>query len=323
MNAPITMQPLSHLPDGRMVDAYTLTNVHGVSVRILTYGGAVQSIRSPDRDGELDDIVLGYDHLERYLESPRYFGCLVGRYAGRIARGQFSIDGRDYDLDRNEGGNCLHGGRVGFDKTVWAAKAQETRVGAKLTLTHVSPDGDMGFPGELAVQAVYELTRGNELRLELQAVTTAPTVVNLTNHTYWNLGGLNARHVRDHELQILAEGLLVTDEALVPTGEIAAVADSEFDYRQPRPLTADLDHTFVLAEKKRGALAPAARLTHEGSGRSLQIDTTEPCLTAYTGWGGVALETQHAPDAPNHPNFLPTLLRPGVVLKSATVFKLG
>ncbi|MDO8800654.1 aldose epimerase family protein [Phenylobacterium sp.] len=323
MNAPITMKPLSHLPDGRMVDAYTLNNVHGVSVRILTYGGAIQSIRSPDRDGELDDIVLGYDHLERYLESPRYFGCLVGRYAGRIARGQFSIDGCDYDLDRNEGGNCLHGGRVGLDKTVWAAKAQETRVGAKLTLTHVSPDGDMGFPGELAVQAVYELTRGNELRLEISATTTAPTVVNLTNHTYWNLGGLNSRHVRDHELQILAEGVLVTDEALVPTGEIMAVAGSELDYRQPRPLTVDLDHTFVLADKKRGVLAPAACLTHQGSGRSLQIDTTEPCLTAYTGWGGVALETQHAPDAPNHPHFLPTLLRPGVVLKTTTVFKLG
>lgn len=323
MNAPITMKPLSHLSDGRMVDAYTLTNVHGVSVRILTYGGAIQSIRAPDRDGELDDIVLGYDHLERYLESPRYFGCLVGRYAGRIAGGQFSIDGRDYDLDRNDGASCLHGGSVGFDKTVWAAKAQETRVGAKLTLNHVSPDGDMGFPGELSVQAVYELTRANELRLEISATTTAPTVVNLTNHTYWNLGGLNSRHVRDHQLQVLADGVLVTDEALLPTGEVRPVAGGELDYRQPRMLADELDHTFVLTDKKRGALAPAARLTHEGSGRRLQIDTTEPCLTAYTGWGGVALETEHAPDAPNQANFLPTLLRPGVVLKTTTVFKLG
>lgn len=323
MNDPIAMKPLSRLPGGPMVDAYTLTNVHGVSVRILTYGGTIQSIRAPDRDGELDDIVLGYDHLERYLESPRYFGCLVGRYAGRIAGGRFAIDGRAYEVDRNEGDTCLHGGRAGFDKAVWTAKTQETRAGAQVSLSHVSPDGDMGFPGELTVQATYELTRGNELRLELRATTTAPTVINLTNHTYWNLAGLGARHVRDHELQVLADAYLPTDEAQLPSGEIREVAGTEFDYRRPRPLTADLDHTFVLAARKRGVLAPAARLSHEGTGRTLDIATTEPCLTAYTGWGGIALETEHAPDAPNQPNFAPTLLRPGVVWTSTTVFKLG
>lgn len=323
MNDPIAMKPLSRLPGGPMVDAYTLTNVHGVSVRILTYGGTIQSIRAPDRDGSLDDIVLGYDHLERYLESPRYFGCLVGRYAGRIAGGRFAIDGRAYEVDRNEGDTCLHGGRAGFDKAVWTAKAQETRAGAQVTLTHVSPDGDMGFPGELSVQATYELTRGNELRLELRATTTAPTVINLTNHTYWNLAGLDARHVRDHELQVLADAYLPTDEAQLPSGEIREVAGTEFDYRQPRILAEELDHTFVLAARKRGVLAPAARLSHEGTGRTLDIATTEPCLTAYTGWGGIALETEHAPDAPNQPNFAPTLLRPGVVWTSTTVFKLG
>ena len=323
MNAPIAMTPFSRLPDGQTVEAYTLTNVHGVSVRILTYGAAIQSIRAPDRDGELDDIVLGYPHLEHYLDSPRYFGCLVGRYAGRIAGGQFSIEGRDYDLDRNDGDNCLHGGGAGFDKMVWTAKAQETRAGAQVTLRHLSPDGDQGFPGELTVQATYELTRGNELRLEIQATTTAATVVNFTNHTYWNLGGLNSRHVRDHELQILAECVLPTDEALLPTGAITPVAGTDLDYQKPRALTADLDHTFVLADRKRGAMAAAARLTHADSGRSLDIATTEPCLTAYTGWGGVALETGHAPDAPNQPNFMPTLLRPGVNFRTATVFKLG
>ena len=202
MNSPIAMTPFSRLPDGQTVEAYTLTNVHGVSVRILTYGGVIQSIRAPDRDGELDDVVLGYPYLEHYLDSPRYFGCLVGRYAGRIARGQFSLDGRPYDLDRNDGDNCLHGGKAGFDKAVWSAKAQETRAGAQVSLRHVSAEGDQGFPGELTVTATYELTRGNELRLTLQATTTAPTVVNLTNHTYWNLGGLDARHVRDHQLQL-------------------------------------------------------------------------------------------------------------------------
>lgn len=323
MNDPIAMKPLSRLPGGPMVDAYTLTNVHGVSVRILTYGGTVQSIRAPDRDGTLDDIVLGYDHLERYLESPRYFGCLVGRYAGRIAGGRFSIDGRACELDRNDGDNCLHGGRAGFDKAVWTAKAQETRAGAQVSLSHVSPDGDMGFPGELTVQATYELTRGNELRLELRAATTAPTVINLTNHTYWNLAGLDARHVRDHELQVFAEGVLATDETLCPTGEILDLAGSELDYRQPRILAEELDHTFVLADRKRGVLAPAARLSHPATGRRLDIATTEPCLTAYTGWGGIALETEHAPDAPNQPNFAPTLLRPGVAWTSTTVFKLG
>ena len=322
MNSPIAMTPFSRLPDGQTVEAYTLTNVHGVSVRILTYGGVIQSIRAPDRDGELDDVVLGYPYLEHYLDSPRYFGCLVGRYAGRIARGQFSLDGRPYDLDRNDGDNCLHGGKAGFDKAVWSAKAQETRAGAQVSLRHVSAEGDQGFPGELTVTATYELTRGNELRLTLQATTTAPTVVNLTNHTYWNLGGLDARHVRDHQLQLNADAYLQADVDLIPTGASCDVAGGDLDFRQGRGLTGDLDHTFVLAPKKRGALVPAARLTHPGSGRGLSIATTEPCLQVYTGWGGVALETQHAPDAPNHANFAPTLLRPGVVWNSSTVFKL-
>lgn len=323
MNAPITMRPFGRAPDGRPVEAYTLTNVHGMSVCILTYGGTVQSLRALDRDGELDDVVLGYDELERYFDSPRYFGALIGRYANRIAKGWFSIDGRDYQVTRNEGENSLHGGVEGFDKRLWTAKAQETRVGARLTLNLVSPDGDQGFPGELAVQVAYELTRGNELRLDFQATTTAPTVINLTNHSYWNLSGLDGRHTRDHEFQVFAEAYTPVDEALLPTGEIAPVAGTDFDFREPRLLTVDLDHNFVLRPKGREALAPAARLHHPGVGRTLQIDTTEPGLQVFTGFGGVALETQRFPDAPNHPNFVPTLLRPGVTWKSTTVFKLS
>ncbi|MFE5939756.1 aldose epimerase family protein [Streptomyces sp. NPDC056470] len=309
----ITGEPFGSV-DGTDVTRWTLQ--HGaVRVRVLTYGGIVQSVETPDRDGVPDDVVLGFPGLEGYLKQPEpYFGALVGRYANRIAGGSFTLDGTAYRLARNGGPHSLHGGERGFDKRVW--DAQEVEGGVRLS--RVSPDGEEGFPGRLEVSATYTLDDGGALRIAYRAETDAPTVVALTNHSYWNLGG------GAHELRIAAGRYTPTDATGVPTGEFAEVAGTELDFRTGRPLAIPLDHNFVL-DGDGGGLAAAAELYAPATGRTVTVGTTEPGLQVYADedLGGVALETQHFPDSPNRPEFPSTVLRPGDVYASATVFRFG
>ncbi|MCT4352849.1 galactose mutarotase [Streptomyces sp. Je 1-79] len=307
----ITGEPFGSV-DGTDVTRWTLQR-DAVRVRVLTYGGIVQSVETPDRDGVPGGVVLGFPDLEGYLKRPEpYFGALVGRYANRIAGGSFTLDGTTYRLARNGGPNCLHGGERGFDKRVWDAEEVEGGV----RLSRVSPDGEEGFPGRLEVSATYTLDADGGLRIAYRAETDAPTVVALTNHSYWNLGG------DAHELRIAAGRYTPTDATGVPTGKVAEVAGTELDFRTGGPLTIPLDHNFVLDG---GGPAAAAELYAPLTGRTVTVETTEPGLQVYTSeeLGGIALETQHFPDSPNRPEFPSTVLRPGDVYASTTVFRFG
>ncbi|MFI2035993.1 aldose epimerase family protein [Streptomyces bottropensis] len=319
------------LPDGTPVHRWTLER-GGARVRILTYGGIVQSVEVPDRHGRPADVVLGFPGLDGYLRHPGpFFGALIGRYANRIAQGRFTLDGRVYELERNNPPNSLHGGSRGYDKRVW--EAEGVGGGAGVRLTRVSPDGEGGFPGRLAVCATYSLEEdGSALRIAYEAVTDAPTVVNLTNHTYWNLGGAASGAAGGHELRIAASRITPVDADLIPTGEPAEVAGTRFDFRTARKVGSGYDHNFVLDKGVTGSAEPVAELWEPGSGRVLSVATTEPGMQLYTadhldgpfGPGdGIALETQHFPDAPNRPRFPSTELRPGAVYRSETVYGFG
>ncbi len=339
MPSPIESCVFGTLPDGTVVDRYGLRNRHGLEAAILTLGGIVQEIRLPDASST--SIVLGFDDLGSYLADPDYCGAIVGRFANRIADGKLSVDGRAFSLSRNEGRHTLHGGAKGFDKAVWTARID----GDGLVLTHVSPDGDQGFPGTLVTNAAYRLDDDGTLCLEFQATCDAPTVVNLTQHMYWNLSGGNSTML-DHTLEIDAAHYLPVDAEGIPTGEIRPVAGTRFDLRAPTPLASSiaafqdeqialaggLDHTFVLSP--RAPPVRAATLAHPASGRSLTVHTTEPGLHVYSAnamkarrawapdmhWKWIALETQHFPNAPNVPSFPSTLLRPGEAFRSSTRF---
>ncbi|MDN3297219.1 aldose epimerase family protein [Streptomyces ficellus] len=316
-------EPCGRLADGTTVHRWVLER-GGTRVGVLTYGGIVQSVEIADRDGAVANVVLGHDSPAGYEADPGpYFGALVGRYANRIAGGSFTLDGRTYRLARNGGPNSLHGGERGFDKRVWHAEAVEGGV----RLSRVSPDGEEGFPGRLEVSATYTLDASGALRIAYEAVTDAPTVVALTNHTYWNLGGA-------HELRIAAGHFTPLDDASVPTGEIAKVDGTWLDFREPRPVGTGLDHNFVLdAPDALDALdapdgdrdGPAAELSSPVTGRLVTVRTTEPGLQVYAPehLDGVALETQHFPDSPNRPHFPSTVLRPGEVYTSETVYGFG
>ncbi|MFB9513885.1 aldose epimerase family protein [Streptomyces purpureus] len=302
------MEFFGKLDDGTVVHRWTVER-GGTRVRVLTYGGVVQSVRTPDRDGKVSHVALGFQELTGYLKNPDpYFGALVGRYANRIGGGSFALDGRTYQLTRNAGPNSLHGGPRGFDKRVWDAEPVEHGV----RLSRVSPDGEEGFPGRLEVSVTYTLDAAGALRIAYQAVTDAPTVVALTNHTYWDLGG-------PHELRVAAARWTPTDSTGVPTGELAPVA-GRLDFRTGRPLDGPLDHNFVLDPG-----SPAAELYAPATGRTLTVSTTEPGLQVYAdpGLTGVALETQHFPDSPNRPEFPSTVLRPGEVYASETTYAFG
>ncbi|MEV0218056.1 aldose epimerase family protein [Streptomyces sp. NPDC050704] len=313
------------LPDGSPVHRWTLER-GGVRVRVLTYGGIVQSAEIPDRDGLLADVVLGFPDLAGYLAHPEpYFGALVGRYANRIAGGRFPLGGRMYRLDRNNAPNSLHGGERGFDKRLWDASPVEHGV----RLSRVSPDGEEGFPGRLEVSAEYTLDETGALRISYEAVTDAVTVVNLTNHTYWNLHG--AGNAGGHELRIAAARLTPVDRDLIPTGALEGVEGTRFDFRAARKVGAGYDHNFVLDKGVTGSAVEVAELHDPASGRVLGVATTEPGLQLYTAdhldsslpyapGDGVALETQHFPDSPNRPEFPSTELRPGGVYRSETVY---
>ncbi|MBV7698393.1 aldose epimerase family protein [Streptomyces sp. TRM70350] len=310
------------LSDGTAVHRWTLERA-GVRVRVLSYGGIVQSVEVPDRDGRTADVVLGFGELDGYLEYPGpYFGALVGRYANRIAGGRFPLDGRTYALARNNGPNSLHGGERGFDKRGW----DMTPVEHGVRLSRVSPHGEEGFPGRLEVSATYRLDPTGALRIAYEAVTDAPTVVNLTNHSYWNLSGCGT--AAGHELRIAAGRYTPVDDDLIPTG-IAPVEGTRFDFRTARKTGSGYDHNLVLDKGVTETPVEVAELSDPASGRVLTVATTEPGLQLYTAdhlsgpfapGDGIALETQHFPDSPNRPQFPGTVLRPGEVFRSETVY---
>jgi len=337
---------LGHLADGAAVDIYTLTNkASGIEARVMTYGATLVSLRLPDRKGEFADVNLGFDNLEGYLGTHPYFGVIVGRYANRIAKGRFSLDGVEYTLARNNNGNSLHGGLKGFDKVVWKAEPVQSadRVGVKLT--YLSKDMEEGYPGNLSVTVVYTLTNADELSIGYEAETDKKTPVNLTNHAYWNLKGEGNGDVLGHVLRLEADSYTAVDSAanLIPTGEISSVAGTPFDFTAPYAIGERIaqveggyDHNFVL--RGGGALALAARVEEPESGRAMEIYTDQPAIQLYTGnfldgtvvgKGGKAyqkhyafcLETQHFPDSPNHPNFPSTILEPGQKYRTVTVHK--
>jgi aldose 1-epimerase len=324
-----------------------------MEVRIMTYGGIVQSIRVPDADGEMDNVVLGFATLDEYVENNPYFGTITGRYANRIARGTFTLDGERYRLALNNGENHLHGGEVGFDKVVWGANAvRDAEDGVALRLSRISPDGEEGYPGTLNVEVTYTLTDDDELRIDYNATTDATTHVNLTNHSYFNLGGEGTGSIYDHELELNAPGYTPVDETLIPTGEIAPVADTPFDFTTAKPIGQDIraedeqiligrgyDHNWVLDrdDPEDGELIVAARLADPDSGRVMEVSTTEPGIQFYSGnfldgttvgtsghpyrqGDGLALETQHYPDSPNQPDFPTTVLEPDDEYTSTTVY---
>ncbi|MFE7443915.1 aldose epimerase family protein [Streptomyces chartreusis] len=313
------------LSDGTEVHRWTLERA-GVRVRVLSYGGIVQSLEVPDRDGHRADVVLGFAGLDDYLNRPGpYLGALIGRYANRIAGGRFPLDDLTYALEPNTPPNSLHGGERGFDKRVWDV----TPVEHGLRLERVSPYGEEGFPGRLEVTVTYTLEADGALRIAYEAVTDAPTVVNLTNHSYFNLAGAHSGSAGGHELRLAASRFTPVDGDLIPTGALDDVTETRFDFRQARKVGAGYDHNFVLDKGVTATAQEVAELYDPSSGRVLTVATTEPGLQLYTGdhlpepfapGDGIALETQHFPDSPNRPEFPSTVLRPGEVFRSETVY---
>ncbi len=292
----IEKKPFGRMPDGTEVDLYTLTNRHQMAVGILTYGGSVQQIHVPDRDGKLANVALGFDQLDDYVNKARHFGAIVGRYGNRIGGASFTLDGETFRLAANNGPNSLHGGREGFDRKVWRAEAVENGGRAGVALRYTSPDGEEGYPGTLAVKVVYLLTDNNELCIDYAATTDRPTVLNLTNHTYFNLAGEGSGSVYGHELKIDASAYTPVGATLIPNGEIAMVAGTPFDFTTPTAIGARIresgpqlvrghgyDHNFVLDKPRAGELTRAARVVEPTSGRVMEVQTTEPGMQFYTG----------------------------------------
>lgn len=342
----VSFEPFGQMPDGRPVSLYTLTNEQGLTAKITNFGGIMTELHVPDRDGQLGDIVLGHDRLEPYLEGTPYFGALIGRFGNRIDGGQFELDGETYELATNDGANHLHGGERGFDKVLWEAEPVDGKTA--LRLRYVSADGEEGYPGELTATVVYELTDANELIITYEATTTAPTVVNLTQHNYYNLRGHGEGSIVDHELLINADRFTPVGPGLIPTGELALVEGTVMDFRRSRPIGSRIegsdsqlelgggyDHNWVLKKEKPGGMTMAARLYDPDSGREMIIETTEPGLQFYSGnfldgtitgkdgmtyyfRYGLCLETQHFPDSPNQAAFPSTRLNPGETYRSVT-----
>ena len=337
--------------DGQPVEVYTLTNANGMEVKAITYGCIITSLKVPDRAGKLADVVLGYDTLDGYLKDSPYFGAVVGRYGNRIAKGQFTLDGKTYKLATNNGPNHLHGGNKGFDKVVWKAAWKNGAQGAGVICSRTSPDGEEGYPGNLQTSVTYTLTDKNELVVEYRATTDKATPVNLTQHSYFTLAA-DAGDILGHQLTIDADRYTPVDDTLIPTGELATVAGTPFDFRKTTAIGARIgtddpqlkngngyDHNWVLSSAASG-LRHAVHVVEPKTGRTLDIATTEPGVQFYSGnfldgsitgkggrvykhRSGFCLETQHYPDSPNHPNFPTTILRPGQVYSSKTVFTFG
>ncbi len=338
----IVEKPFGKTTDGRAVAAFVLENRNGVKATVITYGAAIVSVEVPDREGRMADVVLGFDDLAGYQSAANpYFGACCGRYANRIAQGRFSLDGQEYALATNNGPNALHGGLVGFDKQVWEAEI----AGESVVMALVSPDGDEGYPGTLAVEVSYHLDDENGLHIDYAASTDKKTVLNLTNHAYFNLAGGGT--VRNHLVAINADRYTVVDDTSIPTGELRAVAGTEMDLRMPTPIGQNIDavqglgydHNYCLNQPAPGQLVLAAKVVEPESGRTLECLTTEPGVQFYTGnylgnipgkhgavynkQEGFCLETQHYPDSPNHPHFPSTELVPGQAYAQSCIYRFG
>jgi aldose 1-epimerase len=347
-----TKASFGNTPDGKDVTVVTLTNGKGMTAKIISLGAALYALDVPDRTGKPGDIVLGYPDLKGTFDKPQYFGDTVGRYANRIAKGKFKLDGKDYTVPVNDGPNSLHGGKLGFDKVVWSVDKVESGATPSVTLTYVSPDGDQGYPGKLTATAKYSLNDKNELTIEYTATTDKPTIVNITNHTYWNLGGEGSGSVMDHKLMIAGDAYLPTDATAIPTGEIRNVAGTDFDFRKAKPIGHDIrdakeqqlvfgrgyDHNFVISKKEAAQPREVARVTDPKSGRVLSLWSAQPGLQFYSGnfldattsgksghvyrqGDAFALEPQIFPDTPNQPDFGSARLDPGQTYKNVMTYK--
>jgi aldose 1-epimerase len=342
--------PFGTTPTGELVEQIEIANANGVRLEILSFGGVIRSIHLPDRDGVFADVALGYDTLDGYLGDNAYLGALVGRVANRVRAGRMTIDGRALTLAQNADGNHLHGGTRGFDKAVWGMEPFERSDGAGVVLSHLSPDGDEGYPGALRAEVTYTLNDADELRVDYLATADAVTPVNLTQHSYFNLHGAGVGNVLDHELTLAASRFTPVDASFIPTGELRPVQGTPFDFTAPHRIGERIgevdeqlrfgrgyDHNFVIDRAPTNELTLAARLTEPVSGRGIDVHTTEPGIQFYSGnfldgsaigkgghpyeyRTGLALETQHFPDAPNHPNFPSIVLRPGVQYRSSTIY---
>ena len=357
----VTQEPFGATPQGEAVTLFTLTNAQGMEVRAMTYGGIILSLKVPDRNGVLGDVVLGYDDLAGYQEETPYFGAIIGRYGNRIGGARFELDGASHELAANDGVNHLHGGLVGFDKVVWDAEPFENDEGIGILFSRMSPDGEEGYPGNLSVEVRYTLTDENVLIFDYLATTDAPTPVNLTQHSYFNLAGNGSGDILGHRLGINANEFTPVDEGLIPTGELAPVMGTPFDFRDLHGIGGRIDddneqigfgggydHNFVLSggsapfgEDRPSSLAgltPAVQVVEPTTGRIMEVYTTEPGLQFYSGnfldgtiagkagtvyeyRNGFCLETQHFPDSPNQPGFPSTILRPGEEYRSRTAYR--
>ncbi|KUL50845.1 aldose epimerase family protein [Streptomyces sp. NRRL S-1521] len=336
------------LADGTKVHRWSLAN-GGTRLKVLSYGGIVQSLEIPDRHGRHTNVSLGYDSIEEYVAGTTFFGALIGRYGNRVARGRFTLDGKTHQLSVNDGENSLHGGAKGFNTRVWDVEPFTDATGVGLVLRYVSADGEMGYPGTLRVKVTYTLTARGDWRIDYAATTDRATVVNLTNHTYYNLAGEGSGDIYGHELTLAARRFTPTDAGLIPTGELAKVAGTPFDFRRAKPVGRDIraahpqlvtakgyDHNWVLDKGITRAPEHFATLRDAGSGRTMKVATTEPGVQFYSGnfldgtltgpsgrtyrqGDGLCLETQHFPDSPNQPSFPSTVLRPGETYRSSTV----
>lgn len=341
------------LPDGQEVFQYTLTNSNGLEMKVLNYGGLITSLKTPDKNGVLEDVVLGYDSLEGYLKESPYFGALIGRFGNRIANGKFTLEGKEYTLAQNNGRNSLHGGVKGFDKHMWHVEEVNSSEGPKLRLTFLSKDMEEGYPGNLQTEVDYTLTNNNELKLDYTATTDKTTVLNLTQHTYFNLAG-NAKHdILDHELTINADEFIPVNKYLIPASQFQKVEGTPFDFRVATVIgkrinekneqlefgSTGYDHCFVL-KSSGDSLNYAGTLAEPISGRKMDVYTTEPGFQFYSGnfltgsiigtgnvvyqkYFGLCLESEHYPDSPNRPDFPSTVLKPGETYKTTTVYKFG
>jgi len=339
----VTKKDFGTTGDGKKVDLYTLTNANGLKVKITNYGGIITSLRTPDRKGKFADIVLGYDTLAEYIKDSPYFGALIGRYGNRIAKGRFTLNGVEYKLATNNGPNHLHGGIKGFDKVVWNAQPMQSKASVGLELTYISKDGEEGYPGNLKCDVIYSLTNNNELKIAYEATTDKPTIINLTNHSYFNLAGHNSGDVLGHELMLNADNFTPVDDELIPTGEIESVKDTPMDFTKPMAIgsrIADVkggyDHNYVL-NTKGNLQVPAVSVYEPKTGRVMEIFTTEPGVQFYTGnflngslkgkgavynqHAGFCLETQHFPDSPNKLQFPSVVLLPGQKYTHLTIHK--
>lgn len=342
----LTQESFGKTPDGSEVILFTLNNDRQVTVKIINYGGAITAIEVPDRSGKCVDVVLGFDTMDAYLGHHPHFGVIVGRFGNRIGAGRFNLDGVEYKLALNNGPNHLHGGITGFDKVVWEAKAIETPGAVGVELFYLSRDGEEGYPGNLRTTVTYLLTAENELVITYKAVTDKPTIVNLTNHSYFNLSGEGAGDILSHEIMIKADYYTVVDDGLIPTGELRPVAGTPFDFRVLQTigsrfgeLSNGYDHNYVLTNQSK-ELALAVRVHEPESGRVMEVLTTQPGVQFYTAagldgtirgksgrpyekYGAFCLETQHYPDSPNHPQFPSTRLNPGETYQEKTIYKFG